>query len=262
MITFKEFLAEEAVTPRIMKALSDADFKSELNHYCTQAVDNAENGNFIYRGDKEWIKPYLHMNTTQSTRKSDNHSNYYTELIDTLPSFKNFPKRSKSIIASPSKSKSKPYGDLYKIYPYDNAKVGICKGKDIWDTTINLWGKKLSIATLNSFFSQIGIPQTNVLAELKAFDEKIKEDSKEFRKLAFSLNAYFHDEAELEECRKTFYKDILEAFTPEKLEFKWVYAKDLNLYDYANNELWIEGELIVERTEKPTMLRKIKAMIQ
>ena len=66
--------------------------------------------------------------------------NYITLLIDyILPSWKNYPKRSKSLVCSSSKSISWGYGNkAYVVFPYNNAKIGVCSEVDLWESFIDL----------------------------------------------------------------------------------------------------------------------------
>jgi len=89
----------------------------------------------IYRGaggmddyyDYQIVDP-----TKGKLRRSRNTRNYYTLLMDNLTPWKAYPKRSRSIVCSTSKSKSSGYGNLYVVLPYNNAKIGICSTDDIW----------------------------------------------------------------------------------------------------------------------------------
>jgi len=86
-------------------------------------------------------------------RKSRNTKNYMTLLMDNLPSWKKYPKRSKSIICSTSRSKAQGYGHNYHVIPYDNTNIGICSRSDVWFSfksknlngldTVNVWNDEL-----------------------------------------------------------------------------------------------------------------------
>ena len=56
--------------------------------------------------------------------------NYYTLLINNLPSWATYPKR--EIICSTDLDKASNYGETYVVFPYDGAKLGICPGSDIF----------------------------------------------------------------------------------------------------------------------------------
>lgn len=67
------------------------------------------------------------------TRQSANTSNIYTELIDSFPSWSDYPKRSKSLVCSTAnEGYVTQYGEIHLVIPVDNAKVGICPVSDFW----------------------------------------------------------------------------------------------------------------------------------
>lgn len=243
MISFKEFIEEAEISPRKYSVISQEVFVKISTVHCGQSLDNASHNDYIYRGDTDWRADHIHFNSLQSSRKSDNTYNYYTELIDTLPAFKDFPKRSRSLICTPSKTKAKPYGKLYKIFPFDGAKIGICPHKDIWDSKIALWRSQISFASFNLFLHHLGIKESNVISELRRFDEALSDDKK-FSLLNQIVPAYFNIVAD--EIRTTFFSDIVDAFTPDNLGFRWVYAKDVDMLNIANSEIWVEGEMLAQ----------------
>lgn len=91
----------------------------------------------IYRGrqsNKEKTK-LLYAEPAKEPRRSANTSNYYTVLIDSiLPSWKNFPNRSKSFICSTRFNTAHQYGDVYRMYPVGDPIIALCPSEDIWDS--------------------------------------------------------------------------------------------------------------------------------
>jgi len=81
------------------------------------------------------------IDPSKFTRKSRNTTNYYTLMIDNLPSWKAYPKRSKSIICSTDREMASRYSsgqNALRVIPYDGTTIGVCSGVDIWwsfDTT-------------------------------------------------------------------------------------------------------------------------------
>lgn len=96
------------------------------------AMDSVHNKSVIYRGIQETNDVFLYVDPSKHTRQSANTYNYYTLLMDNLPQWKNYPKRSKSIICSSDKKTSYDYGTLYRVFPFDTAKIGVCPSEDIW----------------------------------------------------------------------------------------------------------------------------------
>ena len=86
----------------------------------------------IIQGDFYMVDP-----TKGHERESRNTTNHYTLLMDNLKAWSKYPKRGKSIICSTDVSKAKGYGysgNTFRVFPYDNAKIGLAPERDIWDS--------------------------------------------------------------------------------------------------------------------------------
>jgi len=86
--------------------------------------------------------------------------NYVTLLVDhILPSWKDYPKRSKSLICSTIDGRTFYGSTTYVIFPYDKGKIGESTRRDWWISFPNL---KASIPNLNyaleKISNYIGIP--------------------------------------------------------------------------------------------------------
>ena len=88
----------------------------------------------LYRGTRSGGEYGFVDTNTDQPRVSANTLNYMTLLMDNLPSWKEYPKRSKSIICSTSNTSSLGYGVSYNVIPYDNAIIGVCKYYDVWES--------------------------------------------------------------------------------------------------------------------------------
>jgi len=87
----------------------------------------------IYRGIRSLSIDYGYVDSNKGLpRVSINTENYMTLLMDNLPSWKNYPKRSKGIICSTNPIEATSYGNAFQVIPYDNSKIGICPKEDIW----------------------------------------------------------------------------------------------------------------------------------
>jgi len=106
----------------------------------------------IYRGVHESIVfGYIDTNKGRE-RVSANTLNYTTLLMDNLPSWNGWPKRSRSVICSTSWSNSDSYGNLYHVIPYDNSKIGICSEYDVWDSFTHL---RYGVNSFNTLFEKL-----------------------------------------------------------------------------------------------------------
>jgi len=91
----------------------------------------------IYRGLQNVDYIFGFVRPSEHTRLSKNTINAYTLLIDNLSQWKEYPKRSKSIICSTDYGRAKDYsheGGPYIIFPKNGAKIGVCSTWDIWDS--------------------------------------------------------------------------------------------------------------------------------
>lgn len=125
--------------------------RSEWNNTLPQPLDNVpdfltknkekikkivENGPVIYRGMKPQENGYAIFNTGDIKRKSRNGRNYYTLMIDNLPEWSEYPKRSQSLICGSSLDVVEYYaesaGETYVVVPLENQDFGVCPEGDIW----------------------------------------------------------------------------------------------------------------------------------
>ena len=86
----------------------------------------------IYRGVN--IGPenlsYLVTPNPANPRMSANTYNYYTLIINNAHAWKEFPKR--EIICTTNENSAWGFGDVYRVFPQNGAKIGICPRTDIW----------------------------------------------------------------------------------------------------------------------------------
>lgn len=144
---------------KVNKSISQTDaFKwVESNH--RHAIDRyvANINGRIFRGIKSITSQYLYVKPSQFARQSRNTINIYTALFDILPSWKEYPKRSRSIICSNEeeyaggyKGYSENIGSLYIVLPKDGSKIGICPERDIWES-FRLVKSRWRSNTMNTF---------------------------------------------------------------------------------------------------------------
>ncbi len=91
----------------------------------------------IFRGFKGSPPDLGIMNTNRMDRVSANTKNIYTVWMDNHPAWKDYPKRSKSIICSLSEARAGSYAyesATMLIIPADINRIGICPGEDLWES--------------------------------------------------------------------------------------------------------------------------------
>jgi hypothetical protein len=123
---------------------------NNIKKHCSDAVAALIHNKIIYKGmqlDNSNETDIWLTNPAFRARKSHNTRNYYTLMFNNLPSWKDYPKRSRSLICATSAQKASMYrGDLYVILPFNSAKIAVCPRCDIWDS----FYKSIN-ATLNDF---------------------------------------------------------------------------------------------------------------
>ena len=126
MQTFKHYLTEIAARP------------SELEEAIKLIRQNCQkflaSGIELWRGMSPSAGPILFGSSSEgNSRVSKNmSSNWYTRWLDTEPTWKDFPKRGESFICTNDPGIARIYGTVYKVFPFDNAHVGIVPFSDIW----------------------------------------------------------------------------------------------------------------------------------
>ena len=156
---FQSFLLTEGRTKRI----NIDEFVKNVKKKCYQMLDTYKNNGWkymYYRGiNDEFNSSFGFIQPSKYTRESmwAGH-NTYTLLIDNLPSWSAFPKRSKSVIMTTNKNnaQSRAGNNIpYIIFPVNNSKIGICSKSDIWDSFPKLTSR-FQLIHLNGFNRMIG----------------------------------------------------------------------------------------------------------
>lgn len=116
----------------------------------------------IYRGMRKNFGYGIIDPKSSPERRSSNTSNHTTLLMDNLPSWKGYPKRSQSIICSTQLSYARSYGYVYYIYPSDACKFGVVDSGDVWGGFYKAFGvgdtsRLIGVETFNKLLSAIKI---------------------------------------------------------------------------------------------------------
>jgi len=149
-------------------------------------------------------------------------NNYYTLLIDNLPSWKEYPKRSKSVICTTCFNTACIFGSPYFVIPEKHAKLGICRDSDFWLSFPKLGG---SIKHLNTFL--------NLLFNLH---EEMFEKPENYKEIIYNLNTFDENvkqisEYKLETLKIPFLYEFAKKFIDETL------VKGKKAIDVLNNVL-------------------------
>lgn len=246
MISFKEFLAETAVGAKPKyKQLEVEKAIALLNKHAKNALWMLEDDSPLYRGDVYIAKStgplstgFAIVDTSATKRRSTNTSNFYTAILDNHPKRKQFPKRSRSFICSTDQSYAANYAhqDPNVIIPFDGVPIGAVNREDMWDTRINLFGRKSRIDMFNDLFQDI-VQRDDFESFLKA-DKEMKDPnsnaSYEFKQ-AFGKDQY-------EKAKSNFLKQILDAYSAEKTGHTFHTTSNLK---GVKGEVWVGGKVMV-----------------
>lgn len=131
---FKYFINEDIykAEPESYKIeLKEPEAIKVMKEHCTQALKNKMK---IYRGRMYDNKPYLLIDPSLNKRPKSLETNWINNVIEASPYWKKYPNRMFSLMAATSKGVAGGYGTLYRVLPFDNAKIAICTHSDIWTT--------------------------------------------------------------------------------------------------------------------------------
>lgn len=176
-------------------------------------------------------------------RKSRNTTNYYTVILDKVLGDLGFPLRSKSIICGTYSNKSYAgnYGDLYAVLPYDGVRIGVCPGKDIFDTWITIGGDDSSIDRWNDVFDDADISAKSFTSIVNGIEKQLKSIAAGKDELDSWVKQYL-----IQFKPGTVEQQISTAYSPKKAGFKLATTKDKKLLtETAPHELWIGGPCIM-----------------
>ena len=115
-------------------------------------------------------------------RKSANTTNYYTMLFDhILPSWKDYPDRSRSWICTSSHYYASGYGSTYYVFPIGNPNLGVCPRRDIWGSFTPRFGSLPGFNVMLVKISKIlKVPRGATVERINNLFDKINELSDEY----------------------------------------------------------------------------------
>jgi hypothetical protein len=245
----------------LCRTLTKDEFKSILNRFCK---DFDWNDTPIYKG-MHIDGDFALTNPKGQERRSANTPNYYTVIFDNSPYLGEFPKRSQSLICSTNLETAGSYGDIYRVIPFDGAKIAVCPSPDFWHAFENNI-KYYSLEDFNIYLNMI----FEVLYK-KYDDEKLaepREDKLLIEQLKYLYNTYdLYEEVESYSSDKYFHKkdfdsfpksleELFQAFNPNNNEIKLYDYKDYSkISDFINNsgyndlEVWTDSKALLLKVD-------------
>lgn len=244
MISFLQFLREESIYSPLNE-LSAVDVVAWCEKHASQYLEHAAN-HLIFRG-----MSHVTLGTTDTSlmnRISNDTNNYYNVWIDNAPAWKDYPKRSKSLICTSASFAARSYGTLHLIIPADTCKIGICPNYDIWDSFYKLTEFGItSIKKLDFILGQLinSIESGSELASsnYQVFEEFLKKINLEWledKTFMYRIADIIRGALEKSNCNNL-YEFMAEYLTPEKNDFRVTEGRNYDLSNNDNNEVWIQG---------------------
>ncbi len=233
------------------------DLKKILDANCKQGLSFLANNTGIFRG-MTGTKDFMVVDYSKGERSSTNTDNFYTVIFDNSPYFKDYPKRSKSMICSNSIAYAENYtgwSEPYAIIPFDGTKIAVCPRQDIWETKIPQTSvfsrsvKNLELIQYSDHFTsgKSGISsETNKLSEIQ---EKLKQrlnNDQDFRATFKHKNV------------NEIINDIFNDLHPDTLNFRLMsipnfsstFKNSLDKFktrEGGSNECWVSGPCVAIR---------------
>lgn len=256
MASFKEYLLEAAKGKKpVYSEVEVKDAIKILNKYCKDALWMLNKNMPLYRADRAMMKSTLNSgfslaDSSLTTRQSENTSNFYTIILDNIPSRKDFPKRSKSFIGSRSITRAQNYGrsNVVIMIPYDGVKIGAVNKDDMWDTKINVHNSIRRIESYNWVWERFfnALEKNSVKKKLNwQFFEKLDKALREKNPKTLDV---FNDEFCENTTRKIdtthFLKDIDDAYSPRATGHTCHTTENLPRI-MSSSEVWVEGQCVL-----------------
>lgn len=181
---------------------------------------------------------YYYVNPAKSSepRVSRNTKNYYTIIIDNSPLWKQYPKRSESLICMSGNLQR-----MFYMFPYDGVKIGVCPESDIWKSWNNIFVRLHLLNTdIWNMFVNANIKFKIDMTKLKDFKNACKGFDKAYEKKGYDDAPYWFNK----NYSGDLYKILEKLLSPKTDNFKLLKSGD-KLPDFK--EVWFSGECIMIR---------------
>ncbi len=224
------------------KKISEEAFRKKLPKH-SDALENP-----IYRAIKSSNDKYAFVRPNQFERESAYAEyNFYTLLLDNLLSWKNYPKRSKSVVCGSDLDMiSSRYGGRYIVLPKNGSKIGVCPNYDIWFSFHELYIRH--IENLDDFNDVLHMIWDNDIP--KTYQEMVKQ---EIIKTG-NIENHFSDYDDSENFVADYLNKILD---PDDNGFE-IIKSGQSMNDGC--EVWTEGDCLLYRTERKTRINDLEKL--
>jgi len=241
----------------LCRSLTKDEFKSILNRFCKNFDWNDTP---IYKG--MYIDgDFALTNPKGQERRSANTANYYTVIFDNSPYLGEFPKRSQSLICSTDLNTAGTYGVLYRVIPFDGAKIAVCSNPDFW----HAFEKNIKYYSLDEFNVYLGIIFSFLYDKYDDENlEELREDKLLIEQLKHLYDTYnLDDEIDsfclqypgIKDVREEFnnfpksLEELFQAFNPNNNEIKLYDYKDYSKSFLSDLEIWTDSKALLLKVD-------------
>jgi len=200
MKIIKKFKLFESRTAEITKEEFVRLVKENCQDFLTdpkylQRMKGEFNGKYSYIDPKQHMrKPLMDESGTGVV------SAHHTLLMDNLPSWKGFPKRTESLIGSLKFNDDQAFGDMcYLVIPYDDANFGLAPSSDLWGSYCEVGNMKYEFDNVfTERFTDLDVSEKSygkMMKELQHYyeDYLIRERNKKYkRNLSYIDNIFMN----------------------------------------------------------------------
>jgi hypothetical protein len=184
--------------------ITDEEFVRLVKENCQDFLVNPK---YLQRMKSEFNGEYSYIDPKQHVRKPLMNpdgagvvSAHHTLLMDNLPSWKSFPKRSESLIGSLKLSEDTAFGDrCYLVIPYDGANFGLAPSSDLWGSYCEVGNMKYEFDNVfTERFTDLDVSEKSygkMMKDLQHYyeDYLIRERNKEYkRNLSYIDNIFMN----------------------------------------------------------------------
>ena len=267
MIKLKSIITESIPTDDTIKSrsvdISREQTKLLLQRKSSSAWKRHLEEYRIFRGINGSNNPYKFISPFKTKREARNTLNIVNSFLDIIPSWKNWPKRSNSIICSSSSLIAGCYGTVFQVFPFDGSKIGICSQSDFWESfpVVSERFPKNDIDSINHTLSNLYITFKLKINSQKFTTKQAKQlidylnkktSSNEGIKFLYSMRDFSNKYVrEMLLDMINFYKggDWIEyfddLFNPEKNNFKLATIEEYSQLDIPRREVWTDSNSLM-----------------
>ncbi|VVC05892.1 Uncharacterised protein [uncultured archaeon] len=215
---------------------------SKIETDCMESLLAYREHRRVFKGFNTLSKDFYITDPQRKARISTNTSNYYTMIMDHLPEWNSYPKRSRSLICSTSIQRAQGYGIVYLVLPVDGAKFGVCPGTDIWETYVI---DGYDFYDLNWVWKSYRLSEYN-------FENFLHKLEKLWKLFTFKQTVFYNDLKKygLIGALGTPVEILPYLYNPKRLDFRLVNVSDLPYSKFSYNgshEVWTDSKSYLVR---------------